>query len=101
MTIDTLFLSGLFLLALAAVAWAGGRLLDWRVPTPPRPDRHIPPRERELLGDCWPEVAADYFADWGRRRQELHITRNKKEGRTVLAADPHDIHGGTRESRYR
>lgn len=100
MTPDVLFLSGLFLLALAVVAWAGDRLLDWRVPAPPRPDRRIPARERELLGDCWPEVAADYFADWGRRRQELHITRNENEGRAVLAADPHETHGGSRESRY-
>ena len=92
--------AGLVTLVFTAFVGTVEWLMNRRVPTESRPDRHIPPRERELLGDSWPEVAADYFADWGRRRQELHITRNESEGRAVLAADPHETHGGSRESRY-
>ena len=97
---QVIFYAGLVTLVFTAFVGTVEWLMNRRVPTESRPDRRIPARERELLGDCWPEVAADYFADWGRRRQELHITRHETRAGRGDGSTLSTRHGGSHATQY-
>lgn len=59
--IDTALWAGLVLIAFAGFVWVGDRLMDRKVPGPPRPDRRLPERDYALLGTDWRESVAPYF----------------------------------------
>lgn len=92
--IDTALWAGLVLIAFAGFVWVGDRLMDRKVPGPPRPDRRLPERDYTLLGTDWRESVAPYFhrelERKNRRRMAVisacGIDPDKNETRTVDAA---------------
>lgn len=72
------------LLLVAVVVFTARQIRTYhQVDEPARPDRHIPARERALLGDDWREPAADFFAE-----SFIRDTRRRFAVMTVCGADP-------------
>ena len=74
----------LLVCAIALVVWIGRQVRQFnRVPSPARPDRHLPAEEYRLLGDDYRDCVADYF-----RESRIRHTRNRFAVFSVTGADP-------------
>jgi hypothetical protein len=81
--IAVLAIAGGFMLLLAGMAWIADRKKDAPVAQPLRLDRHVPARERALLGDDWRDPIRPYF----RQRWEGHL-RKRLAIAATCGADP-------------
>lgn len=74
----------LIICAVALVAWIARQVRQFHhVPSPARPDRHLPAEEYALLGDDYRDKVASYFAE-----SFIRHTRNRFAVYAVTGADP-------------
>lgn len=70
--------------AIALVVWITRQIRQFhRVPSPARPDRHLPADEYRLLGDDWTERVTEF-----RSEQFIRATRRRFAVLAVTGADP-------------
>lgn len=74
----------LLVCAVALVVWITRQVRQFHhVPSPARPDRHLPPEEYRLLGDDYRERVADFMGE-----SFIRHTRNRFAIYSVTGADP-------------